>query len=174
MGRPPGIERLPRADGDRLSIGNVCHVLQNERRRLALDHLREADGPLRTSELAEAVAATENETSPEQLDHRERKRVYISLYQVHLPTLDDAGVVVYDSDRGTIEPLPAAEQLYEALDCIVEVTSPVDVSDPSAGDGSMAVLDEQQNTSLLVVGIVSLVVFLLGIGIGNGTLGLLF
>lgn len=170
VGRPPGIERSPSADGDCLSIGNVCHVLQNERRRLALSHLREADGPLRTSELAEAVAATENDTTPDQLDHSERKRVYISLYQVHLPTLDDADIVRYDSDRGTIEPLPAAERLYDTLDCIAEVTSSVDTP-RSAAEGSSAagVIEDRRDVSLLVAGIVALVGFFLGIGIGSGT-----
>ncbi len=172
-GRPPGIERSPGTDEDKLSIGNVCHVLQNERRRLALSHLRKSDGPLRTSELAEAVAATENDTTPEQLDHSERKRVYISLYQVHLPTLDDAGAVIYDRDRGTIEPLPAAHRLYDALDCILDVTSTVDTTRTSTEDGSTVAFTERPDVSLLLPGLAVLAMFLLGIGVGSGVAVLL-
>lgn len=172
VGRPPGIERSSGDESDRLSIGNVCHVLQNDRRRLVLHHLREADNPVRTSELAEEIAATENDTTPEQLAHSERKRVYISLYQVHLPTLDDAGAVRYDSDRGTIEPLPAADRLYDAFDCIAEVAS-VAPSGSTVESGATAI-DDQRGVSPLVVGIVSFAVFLFGLGIGSGTPGLLF
>lgn len=176
VGRPPGIERPSDPEGDGLSIGNVCHVLQNERRRLVLSHLRTADGVLRTSELAERIAASENDTTPAQLNHRERKRVYISLYQVHLPTLDDVGAVRYDSDRGTIEPLPEAERLYDALDRILEVTAVATHSGPSSTDTPTIGID-RYSLRLLTAGFVALVgLFLgifLGIGIGSGISGLL-
>lgn len=166
VGRPPGIDRASDSTTDQLSIGSVCHVLQNERRRLALDHLRSADSPLRTSELAEAIAATENDTTTDQLGHRERKRVYISLYQVHLPTLDDAGAVQFDSDRGTIEPLPQAECLYDALDCVVEVTSIDGVSNPRTEKSIAPSKVDTLGAGLLTLGVVAVVGLFIGLFLG--------
>lgn len=130
-GRPPGIDRAVEAAGTsagELSIDEVCHILQNGRRRNALQFLREADEVVRMGDLAEAVAAWENETTVDRLRCEQRKRVYIALHQVHLPKLDEAGVVDYDSDRGTISLLPAARPLYDAIDAL----SP-DVRDASPG-----------------------------------------
>lgn len=164
-GRPPGIKQSD--DTDEISVGNVCHVLQNERRRLTLNHLRNADEPLRTSDLAEAVAATENDTTPEQLSHSERKRVYISLYQVHLPTLDDAGVIAYNSDRGTIETLPLAHKMYEALDNLTAVTFPTDREDERERENSEAALTNPPTHTLLVASIGVVFGVLIGMGLGN-------
>lgn len=46
----------------------------------------------------------------------ERKREYVSLYQNHLPTLADAGVVTYDEDgRHLVAPGPHFDGYLEAL-----------------------------------------------------------
>lgn len=68
-------------------------MLQNRRRREALGHLNDCGGPVSTRELADWVAAREHETTPEALRPEERQRVYISLYQSHLPVLEEHGVV---------------------------------------------------------------------------------
>jgi hypothetical protein len=86
-----------------LSTEDVYEVLSNRRRRYAIHHLKQADDPVDVSTLAEQVAAWENDKSVEELGSQERKRVYISLYQSHLPTLEERGLVVYDDDRGIVE-----------------------------------------------------------------------
>lgn len=165
-GRPPGINRSTDAESDGLSVGNVCHVLQNRRRRLVLNYLQKVDGPTRTSDLAEAVAAIENDTTTERLDHSERQRVYIALHQVHLPTLDDAGVVSYDGDRGTVEALATADELYESLERIEDAISGSD------GTGNSARVQSDTSASLdrwrpLIVGTIVLAGFLVGIVVGT-------
>jgi hypothetical protein len=86
-----------------LSTEDVYEVLSNRRRRYAIHYLKQADDPVDVSTLAEQVAAWENKKSSEELDSQERKRVYISLYQSHLPTLEKRGLVDYDDDRGIVE-----------------------------------------------------------------------
>jgi hypothetical protein len=86
-----------------LSTEDVYEVLSNRRRRYAIHHLKQSDAPVDVSTLAEQVAAWENDKSPDELDSQERKRVYISLYQSHLPTLEKRGLVEYDDDRGLVE-----------------------------------------------------------------------
>jgi hypothetical protein len=86
-----------------ISTEDIYEVLSNRRRRYAIHYLKQADGEVDVSTLAEQVAAWENEKSSEELDSQERKRVYISLYQSHLPTLEKRGLVEYDNDRGIVE-----------------------------------------------------------------------
>ncbi|MFD1562227.1 hypothetical protein ACFR99_01410 [Haloarchaeobius amylolyticus] len=99
-----------------LSLDEIYHLLQTQRRRDVLRYLQTADGRVRLRELAEQVAAWEQETTIDELRSDERQRVYISLYQSHLPKLDNHGVVDYDKDRGWVEPTPRAERLYPYLE----------------------------------------------------------
>ncbi|MFC7231253.1 hypothetical protein ACFQMM_07220 [Saliphagus sp. GCM10025308] len=91
------------------------HILQTRRRRDTLRYLRRRDEPVDVRDLAEWVAAREQETTPERLTSRQRQRVYISLYQTHLPKLDEYGVVRYHKDRGAVTPLTLVEHFDEYL-----------------------------------------------------------
>jgi hypothetical protein len=68
---------------------------------------RVAEGStLAQGELAEAIAAEENGVAVEAVTAAQRKRVHVSLYQVHLPRLDEAGAIAFDRHRGSAEPGP--------------------------------------------------------------------
>jgi hypothetical protein len=101
------LEDLPgpkRQDADELEIGEVFELLKNERRRRVIEYLKdEEDGATTLDVLAEHIAALENDIDVRQLSSSQRKRVYIALYQCHLPKMDNFGVVEYDKDRGTVE-----------------------------------------------------------------------
>lgn len=101
---------------DRLSKDELFHVLQNERRRNALRCVSETETPIAIRDLADQVAALETGSAMEELSSDERQRAYISLYQTHLPKLDDVGVVDYDQDAGTIERTSMATQVDRYLD----------------------------------------------------------
>lgn len=99
----------------RLSKDEVFHLLQNERRRLALEYLRGAEGTVKMRDVAEQVAAWEHDTTVAALSSDQRQRVYIPLYQNHLPKLDKAGVIEYNQSRGIVERTPVADQLEPYL-----------------------------------------------------------
>lgn len=86
---------------ERLSQDLVFDLLSSPRRRFVLYHLRE-EGPEEIHDLAAQTAAWEYDTDVEELTSQQRKRVYVSLYQSHLPELDDAGVVDYDRETGEV------------------------------------------------------------------------
>lgn len=104
-----------------LSQDTVFEVLKSPRRRYALYYLKRAGGTAELSEITEQVAAWENEIPPSQLESEQRKRVYISLYQTHMPKLDEAGIVEYDQSRGTVELASNARELDVYLGEEVEV-----------------------------------------------------
>lgn len=95
---------------DQLPLDVIFDILKNQRRRHVVRYLQEHQVAT-LSDLAEHVAALENDKDIRNLTSSERKRVYVGLYQCHLPRMDDAGVIDFDSDRGTIELNHQAEQL---------------------------------------------------------------
>lgn len=82
---------------------DVFDILRNRRRRYVLGYLRDHEGVVELSELAEALANWESDDEDAYITHRDRKRAYVSLYQTHLPKLDRAGIVEYNQPRGTVE-----------------------------------------------------------------------
>jgi hypothetical protein len=98
------------ASSQPLSKDTIFHILQVQRRRLTLQYLHGRTGSVSLRDLAEQVAAWENEMSVAELTSKERQRAYISLYQTHLPTLDTEGIIEYDKDRGTIKRTSRADQ----------------------------------------------------------------
>ncbi|MFB6202853.1 MAG: hypothetical protein ABEI98_12700 [Halorhabdus sp.] len=84
-------------------IDNVFEVLKNQRRRYVLEYLTTVDSEVKLGELAEQIAAWECEKDIKQITSQERKRVYVGLYQCHLPKMDDVDAVSYNKPRGTVE-----------------------------------------------------------------------
>lgn len=99
----------PPSDGESLSNDDLFHILQNERRRLVLRYLKGREGPIDMRDIAEQVAAWEHDTSVRALTSTQRQRVYIALYQSHLPKLDAHGLIEYNQSRGIVERLAAAD-----------------------------------------------------------------
>ena len=100
----------------RLSKDTLFAILENQRRRGALRYLRRNGGAATLSDLAEHIAAIENDVDVAALSSDERKRVYIALYQCHLPKMATAGVVDFDKNRGTVELRDEAGQFDVYLD----------------------------------------------------------
>ncbi|NKE37607.1 ArsR family transcriptional regulator [Natronococcus sp. JC468] len=114
---PDEIASVTDADDDgRLSKDVIFELLKNRRRREVLTYLLEADETVTLGELAEQIAAWENDTDVNALSSDQRKRVYVALYQTHLPKMDDAGIVEYDQDRGLITLADNADLLMMYLD----------------------------------------------------------
>lgn len=119
----PGYEavqdRLRSAPSDEeLTKETIFDLLRNQRRRYVLHYLDKHTEMIRLGELAEALARWEHEDDTEEvyITHRDRKRAYVSLYQTHLPKLDDAGVITYNQPRGTIELGPTYRDIRAYLD----------------------------------------------------------
>jgi predicted transcriptional regulator len=79
---------------------DIHDVLQNDRRRLAIECLRANDGAMDLRDLSEVVAAEETGEDPAPRD--KRRSVYVSLHQTHLPKMDDLGIVAYDTDSKAV------------------------------------------------------------------------
>lgn len=78
-------------------------MVSDKRRRYTVHYLKQRGEPVSVRELAEQVAAWENEKQPVDVSYQERKRVYVALYQSHLPTMHEKGIVDYDDAAGMVE-----------------------------------------------------------------------
>ena len=115
----------PHEEAVDLSLDTVFEILKNRRRRDILQYLWNHDGSADIGELAEHIAALENDIEVAALSSSQRKRVYIGLYQCHLPKMDDAGIVGFDKHRGTIELCDTAAELAPYLTGNAEETTAV-------------------------------------------------
>ena len=91
------------SDSDEFTPDDIFDLLSNHRRRMVLHHLRQNGTSAEVSEIAAAVAALENDTTVEELTDQQRKRVYVSLYQTHLPKMAEMNIIEYDKEGGTVE-----------------------------------------------------------------------
>ena len=96
-------------ESEPLSADEIFHILQTNRRRDAISYLLDREGPVKMGDIAEHVAAKEHETTVAELTSTQRQRVYIPLYQSHLPKLDTKGVIEYDKPRGIVRPTDRIE-----------------------------------------------------------------
>jgi DNA-binding transcriptional ArsR family regulator len=99
-----------------LSLDLIFEVLKNERRREVIRYLRDHESQVSLSDLAEHIAALENDTDVASITSSQRKRVYVGLYQCHLPKMADMGIIDFNQNRGIIRLGEKAEQLYVYLD----------------------------------------------------------
>ncbi|MFC4356800.1 hypothetical protein ACFO0N_02425 [Halobium salinum] len=108
------------ADAEPVEESEAFRLLGNDRRRAVLRQVAD-DGGSTLSEVATHVAATETaETADDDaaaggVDKSLYKSVYVSLQQTHLPKLDDAGVVDYDTETNEIRPGPRLDDVRAYL-----------------------------------------------------------
>jgi hypothetical protein len=112
------------ASGDSITRDDCFDLLSNHRRRYALHYLQQNGDGATLGELADHVAAWENDVDTDVVTHDQRKRVYTSLQQVHLPRMDEMNVVEFDDRQGHVTIGPAAED----LDIYLEIVQDDDVS----------------------------------------------
>lgn len=110
------------ADGDEsgepLDTEVLFQTLSNQRRRFVVHALEQHDNEIELRNLSTQVAAWENEKDVEAVTSTERRRVYNSLQQVHLPQMDRDDVVDYDKRAGTIRPTGEIADLNMYLEIV--------------------------------------------------------
>jgi hypothetical protein len=112
----------PSSEDRALPLDQTFELLKNQRRRYVLQYLESEGEPVSLSELAEQIAAWENDKEVRLISSSERKRVYVGLYQCHLPKMDDMGAISFNKPRGIIE-------RGDTADCLTPYLQPAAESD---------------------------------------------
>lgn len=113
----PDTRRRKLGDDPTIEPDVLFDVLGNVRRRYVVEVLRGGSRPVTLDELARRVAARENETTVSDVTPSERKLVYTSLQQTHLPKMAQAGALEFDRERNVVVP----------SDTLTEVTLHMDI-----------------------------------------------
>lgn len=104
------LEELPR---DKPSLGVLFEILRSRRRRETLRYLFQQSEPVGIEELATAVAKYER--CDDAMTQNEHRRYYTTLYQLHLPKLDDAGLVEHDASNHRVSMCESARWIAPFL-----------------------------------------------------------
>jgi len=109
-------DREQETDEEANDLETVIDALLSERRRRLLDVLDDEGG----GTFSEVVAGVSEEIYGPDYSSTERKRVYVSLYQNHVPRLSEEGIVVFEGtgEDDRIYPGPAFPQAKDALDSL--------------------------------------------------------
>lgn len=103
-----------------LTTSETLALLAKRRRRLLLQSVRDSSTLLTMPELAKRIRDREyDDPSP-----RDLTSVRLSLYHDHLPKLEEAGVVEYNENEGTVRHGRNFEILVELLEKVGEEELP--------------------------------------------------
>lgn len=84
-------------------LSEIYHALRATRRRYVIQWFAEHEEETATVRtLAKWIAATENNLETSHATGEIYRNVYTALSQSHLPTLSEAGLIIYDSDRQSV------------------------------------------------------------------------
>lgn len=99
----------------RPSRDEMFELLGNSRRRRVLQYLLDQEA-MTLTDLSAQVAAWEKDTTVDDLTSRQRKQMYSSLYQTHVPRLSDHGLVEYDADDRMVRLTGDADRIRRFLE----------------------------------------------------------
>ena len=100
----------------RASEPDVLALLSDEGRRAIVAELAITSSPVDQTELSRTVA--DRMSGEDDLTYRD---VHVQCHHVHLPMLEDAGVIDWDRDAGTIRPAERFEATATVLEAVLEV-----------------------------------------------------
>lgn len=154
-----------------LTAEDLFDILSNQRRRYTIHYLCQQgeNVTVDVSSLARHVAAWERGVSPESVSGDNRRSVYNTLNQTHLPLLAEAGVVDYDERSKQVELLVSTDAFrsytYAKLDYFPSVGALMTVAAANLAISLLALLNlgwtswlvPLSATTLLLVGVVHFV-----------------
>lgn len=111
------LDRFTQTRNADIELDVALDILRNQRRRLVFDAVEDSD-QFDTRDIADAIASAEADGQPTSND---RKKMYVAMYQAHLPKLVDAGVLD-ETSPGTYVKGDAFDEAREVLEALREVT----------------------------------------------------
>lgn len=102
------------------SRDEIFEALSNRRRRNVIRYLKSRDPKARVRDIAEQLAAWENDVEISEVTYKQRKRVYTALHQSHLPKLADSGFIEYEPNRGLVSLTEESRHLEVYLEIVSE------------------------------------------------------
>lgn len=113
---------VPGADEEtRRTVDAHLSLLSDRRRRDLLYHLSTTD-VTDVETLAEVLAAADRDVQPDEISPENREQIQVTLVHTHLPKLDRAGAVEFDSRTGAVRSRELPTKLRRLVEpcCAIE------------------------------------------------------
>lgn len=94
---------------------DLFELLDNPRRRLLLYYLFVREGGIHLSDLSREIVAFEADEPLEDIPDEKITSVYVSLYQTHIPALENCGMVEYDDAERVVYLGERADEILPVL-----------------------------------------------------------
>lgn len=104
---------------DQIDFDTTLELSSAVQRRIILAVFAQEQRPLTSRDLAQAVL-THHSQGEEEADEVFR-RLLVSLHHIHLPKLEDAGIIEYDQRRRKANPAKWFDQLWPSLSAIIDL-----------------------------------------------------
>lgn len=115
VGDSPGADVNGSGDSCDLAVDAVFDALADQHRRHVLSCLLEEGRAIGLVDLAWAIAEHEADGPGTDIAAETVREIETSLYHVHVPKLEAAGVVEYDQDRDLVRASTDADQVDRAV-----------------------------------------------------------
>ncbi|WP_254863927.1 DUF7344 domain-containing protein [Halovivax gelatinilyticus] len=113
---------------DPIAFDAVCDLCRDTRRRIILAVLAEERRSLTMDDLERAILAYNHLTSVADASSEVLTDIRVSLCHAHVPKLESAGVIEYDSDRQLVDPTERFDRLQPHLAAILDTDPNLDES----------------------------------------------
>lgn len=117
--------------GQPIDFDTVLDVCEHKHRRIVLAALADQNQSVTVTDLAKVIVKHNHHMPLTEVDGETVTRIQTTLHHVHLPKLDEAELVEYDSERQLVEPSAQFERGVPHLSAILaadsELPTPLDV-----------------------------------------------
>jgi hypothetical protein len=96
---------------------SILQIIQNERRKKVIEVLMELNGRADVREVVRRVAERESGGEP---SGKLKKSVYVSIIQVHIPKMEEAGLIKYDPQMSVLQLNKLPSELKYYLEVVEE------------------------------------------------------
>lgn len=107
---------LPLVTDRDVEADDLFDVLSDARRRFVLACLREYATPMALADVADELATWEHDAPITQISEEEVTSLYLSLYHMHIPKMDDAGIIEYSQERDAVALTEDSEDIASLVD----------------------------------------------------------
>ncbi|WP_290815376.1 hypothetical protein [Halovivax sp.] len=104
----------------RLEFDAVLDLCRDRRRRIVLAVLADQQRSLTLNDLVKTIVKHNHHLPVTAVSGAEFSRVRVSLTHVHIPALEAASVIDYDSNRALVEPTARFDELQPRLSAVIE------------------------------------------------------
>lgn len=106
--------------GDATTFDGVLELCRDQYRRIILAVLASEPRALTLNDLTKTIVKHNHQASITEIANEEINQIQLSLHHLHIPKLEQCGVIEYDPDRQLVEPTAQFDEWEPLISTIVQ------------------------------------------------------